>query len=112
MASVTRSSRRYVASMITVNGSARLGALRAQTCSLSSRGRRHLVAGMGVITHRRMIGMDAVAHGCMIDGMWRRRCSRPRVLGVRLGCRPLILHAIVLGTHGDRLDIHAVLQPS
>jgi hypothetical protein len=58
-----------------------------------------------------MIGMDAVAHGCMIDGLWRSRCSRPRVLGVRLGCRPLILHAIVFGAHGDRLDIHAVLQP-
>ncbi len=97
--------------MVAVGHGAGLGALQVVACGLISRWRRHLMAGMRVMPHHRMIGMDAVAHGCMIDRLRRSQCSRPCVLGVRLGCRPLILHAIVFGAHGDRLDIHAVLQP-
>jgi hypothetical protein len=73
-----------MASMIAVNHGTGLDTLRALTCSPFSSGRCHLVAGMGVILHRRMVGMDAVGPGCMIDELWRSPFSRPRVLGMRL----------------------------
>jgi hypothetical protein len=86
---VTSRSRRCMGNMVAVNRGTGLGTLRALTRGLSSRGRRHLVphmSSMGLMPHRRMIGMDAAVHSRMNDGLWRCRYCGPRVLGGRLCC--------------------------
>ncbi len=63
MAIVTRRSRRCMATKVAVSHCTVLGSLRAVTCGLSSRGRRHRV------THRRVIRMCRVTHGHVSAGL-------------------------------------------